>query len=184
MEIIKEEIIYSNRFVIEQGTIKLKNDEFKRERINRVDAAVVFILNTESNKVVLTRQFRYAVSAKEKDRLLEIVAGKLDEDEEPLNAAIRESEEEAGYRIKKENIKLVNSFFVSPGYTSEKFNFYYATVTNADKTGKGGGLKNEHEYIEVVEMDVNEFERMVVKGEIRDGKTYTAGLYFILQQKK
>lgn len=181
-KILKEEIVFDDKMIIEKGEITDENNNtFARLRLKRQDAAAVLILNSETNKVVLTKQFRYAISSKINEQLLEIVAGRIDEGEQPLQGAIREAEEETGYRIHPEHIKLLVSCFASPGYSSERFYIYYATVTSADKVSKGGGLENENEYISVVEMDVNEFNNLVHTAGISDAKTIIAGMYVALQ---
>lgn len=173
----KEKTVFKDHITIQEAWIADgKEKEFSRLYIKREDAAVVLIVNIETNKVVLTRQFRCAVDSKTNERILEIVAGKVDGNEEPVNTAIRETEEEAGYRIKPENIKPILSCFTSPGYSSERFFFYFATVTNTDKVAKGGGLKEENEYIDVVEMDVQEFKQLVHDRKLQDAKTYLAGM--------
>lgn len=181
-KILKEEIIFNERLIIEKAEIiDEHNNNFARLRLNREDASAVLILNTETDKIILTKQFRYAISSKIKEPILEIVAGRIDEGEEPLQTAIREVEEEVGYRITPENIKLLVSCFASPGYSSECFYIYFATVTNADKISEGGGLETENEYISVVEMDSKEFKSLIKTGNIKDAKTYIAGLYLTLQ---
>ncbi|MES2284127.1 MAG: NUDIX hydrolase [Bacteroidota bacterium] len=180
-KILKENTIFNDRLIIEKAEISDENNNnFSRLRLKREDASAVLILNTETDKVILTKQFRYAISSKIKEQLLEIVAGKIDEGEEPLQAAIREVEEEVGYRIKPENIQLLVSCFASPGYSSECFYIYYATVTNVDKISEGGGLKTENEHISVVEMSSTEFKDLIKTGNIKDAKTYIAALYLAL----
>lgn len=180
-KILKEKIVFDDKLIIEKAEIgNDDNNTFSRLRINRADASAVLILNTETDKIILTKQFRYAISSKVKEPILEIVAGRIDEGEEPLETAIREAEEEVGYRINPENIKLLISCFCSPGYTSELFYIYYATVTNADKVSEGGGLKNENEYISVIEINQLEFKKLITTGAIKDAKTYIAGLYLAL----
>ncbi len=180
VKILNEKIIFKDKLIIEKAEIKDEhNNNFSRLRLKREDASAVLILNTETDKVILTKQFRYAISSKIKEQIIEIVAGKIDEGEEPLQAAIREVEEEVGYRIKPENIKLLVSCFASPGYSSEQFYIYYATVTNVDKISEGGGLKTEH--ISVVEMSSTEFKGLIKTGNIKDAKTYIAALYLALQ---
>ncbi len=181
-KILKEEILFNERLIIEKAEISDEhNNNFSRLRLKREDASAVLILNTETDKIILTKQFRYAISSKIKEPILEIVAGRIDEGEEPLQTAIREVEEEVGYRINPKNIKLLVSCFASPGYSSECFYIYYATVTNADKISEGGGLETENEYISVVEMDSKEFKNLIITGNIKDAKTYIAGLYLALQ---
>ncbi|MFY9309897.1 MAG: NUDIX hydrolase [Bacteroidia bacterium] len=174
----KEKTVFKDHITIQEAWITDgKDKEFSRLYIRREDAAVVLIVNTDTNKVVLTRQFRCAVDSKINERILEIVAGKVDGDEEPMHTAIRESEEEAGYRIKTENIKFILSCFTSPGYSSERFFFYFATVTNTDKVAKGGGLKEENEYIDIAELDISEFKQLVKERKLQDAKTYLAGMF-------
>lgn len=182
LKILKEDIVFNDRLIIEKAEISDEhNYNFARLRLNREDASAVLILNTETDKIILTKQFRYAISSKIKEQILEIVAGKIDEGEKPLQAAIREVEEEVGYRIDPKNIQLLVSCFASPGYSSECFYIYYATVTNADKISEGGGLETENESISVVEMDSKEFKSLIKTGNIKDAKTYIAGLYLALQ---
>jgi ADP-ribose pyrophosphatase len=180
-KIIEEKKVFNNKLIIEEGTLNDdKNKTFTKLRLNREDAAAVLLINIESNKVVLTKQFRYAIYSKTSGHILEIVAGKVDNGEEPLETAIRETEEETGYNIKPENITLLVNCFASPGYSSERFFIYYATVTNSDKVSKAGGLETENENIEIVELTLNEFKNQIKEGRIEDAKTYIAGLMYNL----
>jgi len=182
LKVLNEKVVFDDKLIIEIGEISDdNNNKFSRFRLKRADAAAVLILNTDTNNVILTKQFRYPISSKTKELILEIVAGRMDEGEQPLQAAIREAEEEVGYQIKPENIKLLVSCFASPGYSSECFYIYYATVTNADKVSDGGGLKIENEYISVIELSFNEFNTLIKNGNIKDAKTYIAGLYLALR---
>jgi ADP-ribose pyrophosphatase len=177
--ILREKTVFNDKLVIEEGEIQAGNDTFTRLRVNREDAVAVLLLNTDTNKIILTRQFRYAIAHKTQEPILELVAGKMDKKEGAIDTAIRETEEETGYKVKKENIQVLLSCFVTPGYSSERFIVYYATVANADRASAGGGLKDEHEDIEVVEMDVQEFVENVKGAHFKDAKTYIAGLYLL-----
>lgn len=170
--------VFKGKLTIEEATISNNSEAFQKQRVSREDAAAVLLLNTDTNKIILTRQFRYPIHDKTEALILEIIAGKLDQDEEPMQAAIREAKEETGYRIRQENIQFLMSCFSTPGYSSECFYIYYATVTDADKLEEGGGLKEEHESIECVELDAVEFVRLLKDAKLRDAKTYIAGLYF------
>lgn len=175
-KILNEKIVFNEKLIIEKGELIDGEKSFSRYRINRPDASAVLILNKETNKIILTRQFRYAIASKIEEPIYEIVAGKIDKNENPSDAAIRETEEETGYRISMENLTFLIFCFVSPGYTSEKFHLYYAAVTNADKVSEGGGIKSENENIEVIEMDLNDFYNQIDSGKIKDAKTYLAAL--------
>lgn len=180
MKVAKENTAYSGKLLVQSARLENEDTSFTRERVKREDAVAVLLLNTDTNKVILTRQFRYPLHDKTEETILEIVAGKIDGDEDPLATAIRETEEEVGYRPLPQNIQLLTRCFSSPGYTSEQFYIYYATVKNSDKVTEGGGLAEENEHIEVVEMDVDHFVSQIREGQLRDAKTYVAGLFMIL----
>lgn len=184
IKILKEEVILKDSLIIKKATIYDGKEEFSRLKVAREDAACVFIYNEEKDAVVLIKQFRYPIADKVRGPVYEIVAGKLDEGEEPVGAALREAEEECGYRVQPANIKLLASFFVSPGYTSERFFLYYATVKSRDKAGKGGGLENEHEHIDIIEMPSKDFLALAEENRLEDGKTLMAALYFKMKRFK
>jgi len=175
--ILHEKIVFNNKLVLEEAQIRDdQHQEYTRLRLKRQDASAVLLFNTTTDKIILTKQFRYPVADQIKEDLLEILAGKVDEGENPLDAALREAEEETGYHIKKENIRFLLTCFASPGYSSERFHLYFANVTAADQSSKGGGLASEHESIQLVELELNEFKSMIRDGRIQDAKTILAGL--------
>jgi len=178
--ILKERTIFEDYLIIDKGEIESGGQKFSRARIRREDAVAVLLVNTDTGKVILTRQFRYAIADKTNEPILEIVAGKVDKGEEPAQAAKREVEEETGYRIQEHHLKFLFSCFVSPGYSSERFLLYYAQVTDPDKIAKGGGLPSENEQIELVEMDIAEFNENIKKAQFKDAKTYITGLFLAL----
>ncbi|MBC7487062.1 MAG: NUDIX hydrolase [Cytophagaceae bacterium] len=180
--ILQEKIVFNNKLVLEEAQIQDdQHKEYTRLRVKRQDASAVLLFNITTHKIILTKQFRYPVADQIKEDLLEILAGKVDEGENPLDAAVREAEEETGYRIKKENIRFLLTCFASPGYSSERFHLYFADVTSTDQKSKGGGLATEHESIELVELELNEFKAMIRDGRIQDAKTILAGLYAFVQ---
>src|ERR1700748_2495411 len=176
-KITKEKTVFDDRLIIKKAKIEYKGSKFSRLKVHREDAVAVLIYNTDSKKIILTKQFRYPIASKIKQQILEIVAGKIDKGEKPLTTAIREVQEETGYKVKPGKIKFLLSCFSSHGYTSEQFYVYYATVTNADKVSDIRGLESENEYISLVEMTVPEFAKQIKTGKIKDAKTYVAGLY-------
>ncbi len=181
-KILKEKTVFNDKLIVQKGKIEYKDKKFSRLKLKREDAVAVLIFNTDSQKVILTKQFRYAIASKTKQQILEIVAGKIDKGEKPLQTAIREVQEETGYKIKANKIKFLVSCFSSPGYTSEKFFVYYATVTNKDIVSDKHGLESENEYIQLVEMSITQFAKQIKIGKIKDAKTYIAGLYLYSKQ--
>jgi nudix-type nucleoside diphosphatase (YffH/AdpP family) len=183
MKIVNQEIVYNGKLLVESGTIKHKKQVFSRERIKREDAVAVLLLNTDRNVIILTSQFRYPVAEREKLNILEIPAGKIDAGESPEKTAIREIEEETGYRLKHSDLQPLLSCYASPGYSSEKFHLFFALVSDKDKVSESYGLEEENEYIKIVEIKVKDLESLIRQGKILDTKTNLAGLYFIAYLK-
>lgn len=181
-KILHEEIVFKDVLILEKGQVQdTDGNTFSRLRIKRQDASCVLVLNTDSNRIILTRQFRYGAAPKTEENILEVVAGKVDEGEEHFDTAIRETEEEIGYRVRKENMKYLVSCFSSPAYSSERYHIYFATVTNSDKKAQGGGLATENESIELVELEPQIFKDRILTGQFADAKTYVAGQQSMLR---
>jgi nudix-type nucleoside diphosphatase (YffH/AdpP family) len=118
---------------------------------------------------VLVRQFRPATFlAEDVESLLEVPAGVLDEDD-PAEGARREAEEEAGLRLR--DLEPVVNGWTMPGVSTERMAFFLAAFGEGDKVGDGGGLAEEHEDIEVVEIPLAELAAQARAGEITDVKT-------------
>ena len=156
-------------------------ETYSRYKLTRPDAVAVLILNKDTEKITLVKQFRYPIADREPNGVLEIVAGKMDEGETPEQTAIREVMEEVGYEISLECLSLPTIAYASPGYSSEKVYTYIATVNNDMKVAIGGGLETEHESIEIIEIDAKEFMEMVRDGKINDSKTLIAAHNLFLQ---
>ncbi|WP_395297921.1 NUDIX domain-containing protein [Kitasatospora hibisci] len=142
----------------------------QRETYDRGNGAVVLPYDTERRRVLLTRQFRYPayVNDHPDGMLVEAAAGLLDGDD-PLAAVRRESAEELGVTLGP--LTHVLDAYMSPGSVTERLHFYAAPYTPADRTGNGGGLEEDGEDIEVLELPFADALAMVHDGRITDGKT-------------
>ena len=60
---------------------------------------------------------------------------------------------------------------MSPGAVTERMHLFAATYSSASRTAKGGGLADEGEDIEVLELPLVRALAMVESGEIADAKT-------------
>ncbi|MGW1812733.1 NUDIX domain-containing protein [Streptomyces sp. NPDC002125] len=142
----------------------------QRETYDRGDGAVILPYDTERRRVLLTRQFRYPayVNGHPDGMLVEAAAGLLDADD-PETAIRRESAEELGVSLGP--VTHVFDTFMSPGSVTECLHFFAAPYTPADRTGKGGGLEEDGEDIEVLELPFAEALAMTRDGRIADGKT-------------
>jgi nudix-type nucleoside diphosphatase (YffH/AdpP family) len=140
----------------------------KREIFDRGHAAALLPYNLATRTVVLTRQFRLpAYLAGHDDLLIEAAAGMLD-DETPEKRIRAEAEEEIGYRL--HDVRKVFEAFMSPGAVTEKLHFFVAEYDAAMRIS-GGGLAEEGEDIEVVELPIDAALAMIPDGRIVDAKT-------------
>jgi nudix-type nucleoside diphosphatase (YffH/AdpP family) len=118
---------------------------------------------------VLVRQFRYPAFVNGYDDLLiETAAGMLD-NASPEERIRAEAEEEIGYRL--HDVHKVFEAFMSPGAITEKLHFFVAEYEPEMRLGDGGGLADEGEEIEVLELSIDEALAMTADGRIVDAKT-------------
>ncbi|NWF89488.1 MAG: NUDIX hydrolase [Ignavibacteriaceae bacterium] len=115
----------------------------------------------DDGKIVMVNQFRYPFQK----FLLEMPAGKLDKNEDPLICATRELEEETGYKAK--TIIKLGSICTTPGFCTEVLHIYLAEGLTAGNHNREEG---EHG-MEVHELTLEEIEKKIVTGEIVDAKS-------------
>ena len=140
-----------------------------REVYDHGNAAALLLHDPLKDRVLLVRQFRYpALINGDQPDLLEVCAGLLDGDD-PLAAAAREALEESGHEPR--NIRHVCDAYMSPGSLTEKVSLYVGDYGEATLRHAGGGLVEEGEEIELVELDFAEALAMTRDGRIMDAKT-------------
>ena len=140
-----------------------------RETYDRGNGATILLHNRRTGNVVLTRQFRMPVFVNGHDgMLIEAAAGLLDM-ATPEERIRLEAEEETGYRVS--NIRKVFEAYMSPGSVTEKLYFYLGEYDASTRVNDGGGIEDEGEDLEVLEMPLGTALQLVRSGEIVDGKT-------------
>ena len=140
-----------------------------REVYDRGNGATILLYNLERRTVVLTRQFRMPAFVNgHSGYLIEAAAGLLD-NASPEERIRLEAEEETGYVVR--SVKKIFDAFMSPGSVTERIHFFIGEYQPDDRVGDGGGLKEEGEDIEVLELSFDEAIARVDSGEIADGKT-------------
>ncbi len=147
---------------------------FTRELFERGEASAVLLFDPEQDLVVLTEQYRIGAAFDAEQAspwLLEVVAGMIEEGEQPEDVACREAQEEAGCII--EELIPISSYWSSPGGTSEKVHLYCALL---DSTGMGGihGLEHEQEDILVRLIPFDEAYQGIASGSINNAATIIA----------
>jgi len=173
--ILHTEVLSDNWYTLNKVTYSvLKKDRTtetqSREAYDRGNGAVILLYNKLSDTVILTRQFRLPtyINGNETGMLIEACAGLLDNDN-PEDCIKRETEEETGYKISK--VEKVFEAYMSPGSVTEILHFFIAEYSNEMKITDGGGLEEEGENIEVLELPFEESLTMIDTGEIKDAKT-------------
>lgn len=143
--------------------VLLPNGESATREIVRHPGAVCVIPVCENGDVIMVKQFRYPFG----EVLLEVPAGKLESNEDHLEAVKRELEEESG--VVAEKIEFLGTMYTTVAIFDEKIDMYLAT---------GLTFKNAHpdedEFLEVVKIPLSELVKMVMAGEIKDSKTQIA----------
>jgi nudix-type nucleoside diphosphatase (YffH/AdpP family) len=142
----------------------------QRETYDRGNGATILVYNPARRTVLLTRQFRFPVyvNGHPDGMLIEAAAGLLDDDD-PQTAIRREASEELGVTVGA--LQHVFDVYMSPGSVTERVHFYAAPFQAADRTGDGGGLADDGEDIEVLEIGFADALEMTADGRIADGKT-------------
>jgi ADP-ribose pyrophosphatase len=155
------DIIYEGRTVtLKLHQVRLEDGRESKREIVEHRGAVALVALTEDGRVYMVRQFRLSAG----EVLLELPAGTIDPGETPLATAAREIEEEIG--MKAGSLEELASFFVSPGFCTEKITVYLAT----DLTPSSQNL-DEDEVMEVVKLSMEEALEKCTDGSIQDAKT-------------
>lgn len=140
-----------------------------REVHDHGHGAGVLPYDTARGTVLLVRQFRFPPYLSGTDgMMIEACAGLLDPDEEPKACALREAEEELGYRVR--NLKPLGRVWATPGAVTESLWLYLADYSADDRIGEGGGTDADED-VDVLEMGLDEAMRLVSENEIADAKT-------------
>jgi ADP-ribose pyrophosphatase len=140
--------------------------EVTREIVTHPGSVVVLPVFPEG-RILLIRQYRHAA----RQYLWELVAGRRDEGESFVRGAERELEEETGYRARK--LTQIMDIFPSPGFVAENMVIFVATGLT-----KGEARPEDDEKITQRILNLNEAERWIRSGKIRDAKSLAGILYY------
>lgn len=175
INIEKTEILSNNWYTLKKVTFNIKKENGQtetqsREAYDRGNGAVILLYNINSKNVILTRQFRLPtyINGNPTGMLIEACAGLLDNDN-PEDCIKRETEEETGYKISK--VEKIFEAYMSPGSVTEILYFFIAEYSDEMKINDGGGVEEEGENIEVLEINIDKSLEMIDSGEIKDAKT-------------
>lgn len=182
-----EELLSDNWYVLKKYTFDLRRRDGRwqsqtREIYDRGNGATILLYNRERRTVLLIRQFRMPTFVNGyHGYLIESAAGLLD-NASPEERIRLEAEEETGYRVG--HVEKIYSAFMSPGSVTERIHFFIGEYRPGDRVGEGGGLEDEGEDIEVLELGFEAALAMVHSAEIVDGKTIMLLQYLELRMLK
>ena len=166
---VKSEKIFEGKIInLRVDTVELENQKYtKREIVEHKSASAIVAVN-EKNELLLVKQYRKAVE----EFLYEIPAGIINIAEEPIECALRELQEETGYKAKK--IEQIFEFYTSPGFSNEKVFLFKAEDLTFIST-----KFDEDEYIETISASKDEVKKLIETGRILDSKTLIGMLYWL-----
>ncbi len=166
---IRRQSIYKGAIIdVVVDDVQLPDGKEAKREIVQHPGAVGIIALTDEGKIVLVEQFRKPLER----AIVEIPAGKIDAGESLETCALRELEEETGYRA--HSLKKVQSFATSPGFADEVMHLYFAEqLEKVDDPLQG----DEDEFIRLHEWTIDEALKRMDEGKVYDAKTAFALLY-------
>ena len=175
----RAEVCAESRTIYEGRVLNLRVDRVtlpdgrlaSREVVEHKPAAVI-IAENERGELLLIRQFRYPVHTD----ILELPAGIVEPDEDYEAAAVRELQEETGWR--PERVERIAEVYSSPGFSDELFIIFFATSLRESPLPC-----DDDEFIEPIFVPRVEVEAMLAEGRIVDAKTLL-GIYWWLYDRK
>lgn len=156
----RETVFKGNLIDVEVQEVYLPDGNTSKRELVYHPGAVAVIAFTDEGKMILVKQYRKALEK----AIAEIPAGKLENKESPQKCAVRELEEETGLRAAVME-KLI-SFYTSPGFADEIVHLFKAEQLSAGSVGT-----DDDEFVERLDVTLEEAQKMIANGEIHDAKT-------------
>ncbi|HEX2866446.1 MAG TPA: NUDIX hydrolase [Ignavibacteriales bacterium] len=161
-KVVKSETLFRGKvFDLQVDEIEYNSGNQGVREIAIHPGGAVVVPVKDDGKVIFVRQFRYPLQKV----LLELPAGKLEKGEDPMKCAVRELEEETGY--KAGHITKLGSIYTTPGFCTEELHIYLATELTPGNHNREEG---EHG-MEVLEFTQSEIEEKIRSGELVDAKS-------------
>ncbi|GAA3405388.1 NUDIX hydrolase [Paenibacillus hodogayensis] len=160
---IATEPVFQGKIIsLQVDRVLLPNGETATREIVKHPGAVA-VLAIHEDRMIVVEQYRKPLGRSQ----VEIPAGKLEPGEDTASAAMRELEEETGFTCSE--VRLLSSFYTSPGFADEILHLYVA-----DKLTPGTAKPDEDEFIDCEAITLDTAKRYIEEGRISDAKTIAA----------
>jgi ADP-ribose pyrophosphatase len=161
---VRSRSVYSGRVIgVRVDEVTLPDGRPAAREVVEHPGAVAIVALTPDNKLLMVRQWRHPAGRE----LVEIPAGSLKAGEDPAECALRELEEETGYRA--ERVEPLVGFYSAPGFCAE---FLYVFVARG--LSKSETNLDEDEFVQVEPVPWEDALRMCQDGRVQDAKTLVA----------
>lgn len=166
---ISSETIYEGRIIdVKKDQVRLPNGKNGTRELVKHPGAVGIIPITTDGRLIVVEQYRKPLERS----IVEIPAGKLEPGEKPAVTAVRELEEETGYGA--HDFTYLQTIATSPGFADEVIHLYIAKDLYKIEQPAS---PDEDEFVELMEISLEEAEEMMQDGRIYDAKTVIAVMW-------
>jgi len=183
-KIVEKKRVFQGYFSMDLLTVKHRlfsggwSAEYRREVFERGSAAAVVLYDPSRQEAVFIEQFRVgALSSNRSPWMIEVVAGIIEDNENEVGVAIREAEEEAGFKLTK--LHKISQYFATPGGSTETISLFYSLIDAKDANGIFG-LEEENEDIRVLTMNIEEIKDALQEGIFENATTLIAVQWLLL----
>lgn len=128
----------------------------------------VAIVAVKDDRIIMVKQYRKPFE----EAIIELPAGKIEKNEDPYICAMRELQEETGFRAS--SLELLSTIYTTPGFSNEKLHIYLAKNIEAGITSM-----DEDEFMELHYYKISEILDMIKQGKIYDAKTICGILMYV-----
>ena len=187
INIIDKKTLYSGFYELNKFKLKHKkydgswSNEIIREVFKGAHVSTVLPYDPIKKKIILIEQFRAGLIDNKKQNIMrELVAGIINKEETPENAAIRECREETGCEVKK--IKKIFSYYPAPGGSQSYFHFFLAEIDSFEEQRIVGERKEDEDILANC-YSIKEVKKMYDEYKIINGSTIIALQWFFLNYK-
>lgn len=159
----KETVFNAYAFDVEKLRVRLPDERERDYDLVRHHDSVTIIPIDEEENILFVSQYRMGSES----ILIELPAGTMDDNEEPLNCAKREVREETGMAAGK--MEHLGSIYLAPGYSSEINHIFLATELFASPLDQ-----DDDEFLETEKIPAGEINTLVKSGRLQDSKSLAA----------